>query len=416
MAVALVVAWLLAAPQLDAQPTPAPQPGVIADVRIHGNHTAPDSEVLALSGARVGEPYSDERRAAIERALQNSGRFAGVDVRKRYRSIEDPTSIVLVIVVDELPAVSDDIPVPGPLRRLSAAGMWLPVVRYEDGYGFTYGARVSIVDGLGRGSRVSVPLTWGGERRATVEAERTFSRGPFTRLWGEAGVTRRENPHAEIGDRRELGTLRAERALTGWLRAGVSAGIESVAFGEHRESQWTSGADVIADTRLDTAFPRNALRARAAWQRLHVAGDAIGRWSGRVDGYVGLVGTSVLAVRAQADTASRALPPWEQALLGGATTLRGYRAGHRSGDNLAALSAELRVPLTSPLDLGRFGVRAFIDTGATWNEGEAARRSQWDRGAGAGVFFTATIFTASLDVAWPDTGRPRWHVGLGARF
>ena len=61
-------------------------------------------------------------------------------------------------------------------------------------------------------------------------------------------------------------------------------------------------------------------------------------------------------------------------------------------------------------------VRAFIDTGATWNEGEAARRSQWDRGAGAGVFFTATIFTASLDVAWPDTGRPRWHVGLGARF
>ena len=52
--------------------------------------------------------------------------------------------------------------------------MFLPIVSYSEGYGFTYGARASFVDVLGEGGRVSVPLTWGGTRRAAVEIEKTF--------------------------------------------------------------------------------------------------------------------------------------------------------------------------------------------------------------------------------------------------
>ena len=92
--------------------------------------------------------------------------------------------------------------------------MWLPILRFEDGYGFTYGARMSFVNVLGKRSRVSVPLSWGGERRASVEVERGFEHGPLTRVLATGGVWRREHPSLDIGDRREGATLLAERAVT----------------------------------------------------------------------------------------------------------------------------------------------------------------------------------------------------------
>ena len=57
----------------------------------------------------------------------------------------------------------------------------------------------------------------------------------------------------------------------------------------------------------------------------------------------------MLAVRGLSITTDAPLPVYEQNLLGGAANLRGYDAGYKAGDNLAAASAELRIPLTSPL-------------------------------------------------------------------
>ena len=92
-------------------------------------------------------------------------------------------------------------------------------------------------------------------------------------------------------------------------------------------------------------------------------------------GYLGLVRQTVLAVRAQSVTASRALPPFEQQLLGGMASLRGYDVGSQVGDNLAAMSAELLMPITSPLSLARLGVKLFADTGTVYAAGTVARRS-----------------------------------------
>ena len=103
-------------------------------------------------------------------------------------------------------------------------------------------------------------------------------------------------------------------------------------------------------------------------------------------------------------------------LLGGSATLRGYRAGHRTGDGLVLLSAEVRVPLTSPLNFGRFGVKGFVDAGTTWDAGERLGDQRFDRGIGGGVYFGATAVTANVDVAWPETGKPRVHVALGVSF
>ncbi len=405
-------------------PTSVPPEEVVSDVRVHGNHTTPDADILALAGLTAGERLTAGRLEAVEAQLRASGRFAGVEVRRRFASIADPSSIVVIIVVDERASATVDDPVPGPMRRIVGAGMWLPVLRYEDGYGFTYGARVSFVDAIGPQTRVSVPLTWGGERQAALELERSFARGPVSRLTGSVGIRRRENPHYEVGDTRKEAHARADRSFANWLRAGASAGLAQVSFAAtdpsdvwgSDERQWAAGFDATVDTRLDPAFPRNAVYATAGWQHLAFENQSVGRWSSAAAGYLGLPAGTVLALRGQTVQASSSLPPWEQARLGGGSTLRGYRAGWRVGDNVAAASGELRIPLTSPLRVGRFGVKAFVDAGTTWMTDETLRRAQWDHGIGGGMFLSATVFSASLDVAWPESGRPRVHFGVGVTF
>ena len=71
--------------------------------------------------------------------------------------------------------------------------MFLPILSYADGYGFTYGA-CQHADLLGIGERVSVPLTWGGGGAPRVEFERTFKSGLLTRVQSRVGIWQRENP------------------------------------------------------------------------------------------------------------------------------------------------------------------------------------------------------------------------------
>lgn len=137
-----------------AQPA-ATLPERIVDIRVHGNHTTPDAEVVRLAGVSAGTPFGPGTLAAMRTALDASGRFRQVEVRKRYASIGDPTAILIVIVVEERVGVATDVPDPGPVRTLRAHTMWMPILRSEDGYGLTYGARVSLVTcwAGGRGCR-----------------------------------------------------------------------------------------------------------------------------------------------------------------------------------------------------------------------------------------------------------------------
>jgi outer membrane protein assembly factor BamA len=398
-----------------AQPPAAAE--TLREVRVHGNHTTPDADILALAGLTLGAPISDATLAAAETRLRGSGRFADVEVRKRFRSIADPTDILVIVLVDEHEGVSEDILVPGPLRRLTAAGMWLPIVDYEDGYGFTYGAQISFMDLLGKTSRISVPLTWGGERRAGVEVERPIARGPISRVEGELSIFRRENPRFEVGDLRKQARIRAEREITSWLRVGAGFRVTQVGFDGADERHTAPGVDLLVDTRTDPGFPRNAVLTTVKWEQLRFGGDRnIRRVNADVRGYVGLIRSSVLALRVAGSSVDAPLPAYEQALLGGTSMLRGYRFGYRAGDNLAIASAELRVPITSPLSVGRFGVKAFVDAGTVFADGEKLSNQTWDRGVGGGIFFTAPVFRLDLDVAKPREGKVRVHFGLGVTF
>jgi hypothetical protein len=388
----------------------------IAEIRVHGNHTTPEADIISLAALSVGDAATVTALEAAERRLMDSGRFDAVDVRRRFRSIADPSEILVILLVDERAAVTPDDLTPGPLARVKAAGMWMPILSARDGYGVTYGARVAIIRPLGAGSRVSMPLTWGGERRAAVEIERTFERGPLTTMQGMAAVYRRVNPHFREADTRRELSLAADRLLTRWLRAGAHARVAQVSFAGTDQRHAATGAHVVVDTRLDPSFPRNAVHATVAWERMDLHERAAGIWSTDVRGYRGVGGSTVLALRAQVSRADAPLPRSEQRLLGGTESLRGYRAGHRAGDRLAAASAEVRQPLTSPLNYGRFGVKAFVDAGTAWNVAEPLRSQHFDRGVGGGIYFGATAMTGNIDVAWPRDGKPRVHLGFGVTF
>ncbi len=407
-------------------PAPAPEPERLVAVIVHGNHTTPDADVLAIAGLTLDAPLPADAVAAATRRLSASDRFEHVEIRKRYRSIEQAGEVVLVILIDERPRPMEvpSPPVLTPFRKLRDGLMFLPLVSYTDGYGLSYGAQFSFADVLGKRSRIGVPLTWGAERRAAVEAERGFQRGPVTRVEAGAGIVRREHPFYDVPDRRGEVWARAERALPLALRVGGGVRWSDIAFGgastpalSAEDRLTASGVDLTLDTRIDPTFPRNAVYARAAWEHLDFAsGPARRRSTLDARGYLGLFGSSVLAVRAMHGHADGPLPPYEQWLLGGPSSVRGFRTGSFVGDRVTAGSIELRLPFSSPVRVAKTGVAIFVDRGAVWNHGERQADAEWRQGYGAGVFAIAAVFQFRLDVAHGQGRGTRAHVSAGLSF
>ena len=127
----------------------AQAPEIVSEVRIHGNYRTPDADVLALAGVKIGEPIDSAGIDAIAERLRKSGRFESVEVRKRVRSLTSTDQVVLIIVVEEYPSTAKGGGVPGPLRKLGDSVMLLPTLDWVDGYGLTYGGRISFVQVLG---------------------------------------------------------------------------------------------------------------------------------------------------------------------------------------------------------------------------------------------------------------------------
>jgi len=388
----------------------------IAEIRVHGNHTTPDADVIGLSGLKTGDAASDSRLAEAEQALRKSDRFAGVEVRKRFRSIDNPSDILVVIVIDERAGVSADNLTPGFGTRLRSNMLWLPILSYADGYGFTYGIRAAFANPIGEDSQVSFPLSWGGERRAGVELERSFD-DQRTRVGVAFWVNRRVNPFYELPDNRQQVRLEADHAIVPWMRVGAAARIAHVEFGDGYAARHTGvGPYVSFDTRINPLYPRNAVQARIGWERIDFESGSAGRWTTDARGYIGVAPRTILVLRGQLERSDEALPQAEQSLLGGGDSLRGYRAGHRVGDSLAAVSAEARVALNSPLRGALFGVRGFVDAGTVWNSGTRLGDQRFERGIGGGVFLGVTVAMFNVDVAWPEEGKPRVHFGMGISF
>jgi hemolysin activation/secretion protein len=124
----------------------------------------------------------------------------------------------------------------------------------------------------------------------------------------------------------------------------------------------------------------------------------------------------VLVARILREDADRQLPPYLRPMLGGMRNLRGLRAGSAIGDTLVAGSVELRMPLTSPLSIGRLGVKGFVDVGAVYDKGQRLRDQSLQRGVGGGVWLAAAVLHLNLDVAHGIGGGTRVHFGTAVTF
>ena len=398
---------------------PAPEtPETVVDLRVHGNHSIPDEEVLALAGVALGDVVDAGVVDAVIRRLEDSGRFESVEVRKRYRSLTATGRVALVVVVRERPRASIRNPVVRSLARLAGQSMFLPILRYDEGYGASYGARFSLVDVLGPESRVSAPATWGGDRRVALEAERPLPGGVAGRVRGGGSHRRRTHPHFGVEERRTRAWIGVDRELRTGLRAGVETAWEEVGFGGPAGRLTRLAAGIEYDGVSAGAFPRDDVKLRAGIERIAFAGRPVAVVRPRVDARVfkGVGGQAVVAARVLFEGASAALPPYERSLLGGGGVLRGWRVGARVGDRLAAASVELRLPLGSPLLVGNAGVRFFYDTAAVGAAGRPLRGARFLRGAGGGVFVTVPFGSLHLDAGHDFRGSVRIHAGAGLGF
>ena len=198
----------------------------IAEIRVHGNHTTPDADVIGLSGLKPGDPATDARLAEAEQALRKSNRFDDVELRKRFRSIDNPADILIMIVIDERAGVSADNLTPGLGARVRSSMVWWPIFNYADGYGLTYGIRPAFTDPIGQDSRLSFPFSWGGERRAGVELERRSTTDADAAPASRSGSYRRVNPFFDAPMSAARSRFEADHAIVPkWMRVGGSARI-----------------------------------------------------------------------------------------------------------------------------------------------------------------------------------------------
>ncbi len=420
---ARAVVVTLVALALAALPAEAWAQEVIAEIHVHGNHVTGDDELIALAGVALGDPFDATTLEAVADRLSKTGRFEDVEVLKRYASITDPSKISLVIIVNEgavrleMPGLDDPDGEPRVVRRGFGGNiMWLPMLSFEDGYGFTYGARVSYAGLSGDRSQLSFPLTWGGTRQAAADFSHTFAGGPVSRVSAGGGIDRTENPAYELGDLRRRAWARVE-SVAGPLRAGAEAGWQRVSFGDDRDDIRSVGADVTFDTRLNPAMPRNAVLASASWSRLDISSGSV-LHEVRLDaqGFIGLWGQSVLALRARRDGFDQPAPLYLRTLLGGGSSLRGFRAGSFTGDKMVTASAELLLPVSSPLRAGQLGVSVFVDTGVAYEDGQRLADERWETGYGGSVWLTFTAFKVSLAVAHGQGASTRAHFACGISF
>jgi outer membrane protein assembly factor BamA len=411
---------------------------VVAGIQVQGNTATPDEEVRRLAGVEVGMPFDDATVDAVASRLRAAHRFERVEVLKRFASIADASQIMLVIIVDEGPVkivtTGDPDHPTRVVRKRWPNLLVLPILGREDGYGLTYGARLSLPDPnwLGKRSRVSFPITWGSTKQAALDIEKRLDHGIFDRIDVGGSISRRPNLFYGADDDRARLFARAERELAHVLRLGGGGGWQRASFEGVADTFTQFGGDVTLDTRVDPVLARNAVFARARWEHLNFGDGPLAaptdpaRYAGyrgsatRTDldgrGYLGLIGQMVLAGRVLRVDSDRPLPPYLQPQIGGIDTLRGFPAGYAAGDTLVTMSAEVILPLNSPLKFGRFGVTAFTDRGTVYDKGERFSDQTLLEGYGGSVWFAAAFFRLNIAVAHGRGASTRVHVGGNITF
>jgi outer membrane protein assembly factor BamA len=416
-----MIALSLLATLLAGVPQAAPPNEVVAEVQVRGNVATSDEELRRLAGIDIGMAVDADTVSTIAARLRATRRFDRVEVLKRYASIADSTKITIVVIVDEgavsIKRTNDPANPTRVVRRRWPSLLFAPILGNESGYGMTYGALLTRPEPAGKESRVAFPLTWGAYKRAGADFEKRFPDRWITRVEAGGSVSRRINPRFDAQDDRRGVYFRPERQFTRSLRVRGLTSWQDVSFRGNSDRFTSIGVEVVLDTRVDPFLARDAIFLKATRSRLAFEQrEAVTRTDVEAHGYLGLFGQTILVASARRDAADGSLPDYLKPLLGGPTSVRGFRTGTALGDSLVSGSLELRVPLTSPLKLAKLGVSAFVDAGTAYDDGQRFGDQPLKRGVGGGVWVTAAFLRLNVAVAHGVGASTRVHVNGNVAF
>lgn len=398
----------------------------VVEIRIHGNVSVADSEVLALSGVALGDVAGPDLVHTVRARLEATGCFETVEVHRRYRSLSTTDEIALVIVVRERIGARFSNPIVRALASVGRRMMVAPIVNHKEGYGVAFGALTSVLDAFGSENRLSVPVTWGGHKYIALNMEAPIGDPVIDYLLVSASRGRRRHPYFDVDDERTQLKVEAERRLPRGFRVNGEIGWEEVHFASRAERLIRSAVHVDYGDYRETPVTarKNTASLRVGVERLKIIGHEVTVIRPLLDArvYAAVGDQAVFAARFFVKGASGPLPAYEQVLLGGSPavggTLRGWPAGVAVGDRIALASVELRLPLNSLLSDRRFGLRLFYDTAAVFETNRPFRDVSFREGAGGGVYFIPSRFVppVSIDVAHDFDGRVRVHASAGFGF
>ena len=172
--------------------------------------------------------------------------------------------------------------------------LFLPILGYEDGYGLTYGARLTLPDPhwMGKRSRITFPLSWGGTKQAGVDLEKRIDGGVIDRVTAGASISQRDNLAYDQDDDRARLYVRGEhefsRAAADGRHHRLAAGVvrrgRRSILRRSRATWWSTPASI-------RSCARNAVYGRASWEHLDF-GDGPLATPSQPGGYTGYQGSA----------------------------------------------------------------------------------------------------------------------------
>ena len=236
--------------------------------------------------------------------------------------------------------------------------MFFPILNYDDGYGWTYGARTTASSiSLGKGTHVVGAAVVGRRRRrAAVEVDRTFHVGPAHARSPDRSASRSARTRTT---RSTIAAPRSRRARERRLfdvaharRRGRRG--RDVTFAPSHDRFWSAGADVDArHAPRPVVSVRRRLRRRRLVTRLNAIGTTRGALVSRRRSIATgstRAATSGCSARTSSPSARsttrrrRPLPHYEQLLLGGSLAARARRRRVCRRHAAASGRVELRAP------------------------------------------------------------------------
>ncbi len=263
------------------------------------------------------------------------------------------------------------LPVTPQQTRLSLSGTWARSTIIEEPF--------NVLDLTSNFLNIDLTLSHPLFRRATDSALQEFRVG-LTGSWqnSQSSILGQPFPVSPGADDQGNTKLRVLRFFQTWSHQGSQQVLVA-------RSEFSFGLDALGAT-LNPSPPDGQFFS----------------WQGQVLWRHRLPYNLLLTSRSSLQLADRPLVPTEQFVLGGVTTVRGYRNDFLIADNGFASSLELGIPVYSG-SKGAVAVSAFFDFGTVWNQGDnSALLTQTIASTGFGIQYNySDRVSTRLDFGFP---------------